>query len=78
MPRSLAQSQYLAELQSDFYIATQYNILNYGQRPGQARMNALREVAPDLYEIVTGTDADCFHQDAKIGAFESVTGLHGA
>lgn len=52
-----------------FYVAL-------GHRKGQAWMNALGAVAPDLYEIVTGTDADCFHNDAKCAKFnETVWGF---
>lgn len=40
------------------------------QRPGQARMNALRKVDPELYEMIAGTPADCFYDDSKIPAFE--------
>ena len=39
-------------------------------RKGQAWMNALAEVAPDLYGLVSGTEADCFYDDGKIPAFE--------
>lgn len=37
-----------------------------GQRKGQALMNALRHKAPELYDIISGTDADCFYKDEVI------------
>lgn len=41
------------------------------ERKGQALMNALYEVRKDLYEIITGTDADCFYNDDKIQLFKT-------
>ena len=40
-----------------------------GCRLGQSCMNALYEVNKDLYNEITGTEADCFYDDKKIGAF---------
>ena len=45
------------------------------QRKGQALMNALRRVAPILYDMVSGTDADCFYDDNRIGAFLDTMGI---
>lgn len=39
------------------------------QRDGQALMNALYSVNPDLYQEITGTDADPFYDDNKIEKF---------
>ena len=36
-----------------------------GQRKGQAMMNALRHVAPILYDMVSGTKADVFYVDTS-------------
>jgi hypothetical protein len=36
------------------------------QRKGQALMNALKIEAPDLYEIISGSMIDCFHDDSKV------------
>lgn len=38
-------------------------------RMGQAHMNALHQIRPELYEDITGTDADCFYNDEKIHNF---------
>lgn len=35
------------------------------QRKGQALMNALRCEAPELYDILTDTNADCFYDDTR-------------
>lgn len=42
------------------------NYTMYRQRKGQALMNALRTEAPELYEIISGTPADCFYRDEKV------------
>lgn len=36
------------------------------QRAGQAYMNALFEVNRRLYDIISGTESDCFYDDTKI------------
>lgn len=41
------------------------------ERRGQAWMNALAEVDYDLYQQISGTDADCFYNDNKIEAFKA-------
>lgn len=38
-------------------------------RKGQARMNALYDIAPEVYKEITGTEFDCFYVDARIEAF---------
>ena len=38
-------------------------------RNGQALMNALHALAPQLYTEVSGTKADCFYQDELIPEF---------
>jgi hypothetical protein len=39
------------------------------QRVGQAYMNALRAVAPELYEEASGSlKLDCFYDDTKVPA----------
>ena len=40
-----------------------------GIRRGQAWMNALNDVSPETYKLLTGTDADCFYDDRKIETF---------
>lgn len=40
----------------------------FGHRHGQALMNALDRVAPELYEILSQTDKDCFFDDSKFSA----------
>ena len=40
-----------------------------GQRRGQAVMNALFEVAPDVYGLITGTENDPFYVDGNLGFF---------
>jgi hypothetical protein len=44
------------------------------QRKGQALMNALREF-PELYDMVTMSNADPFYQDSKIPAFCNLLGI---
>lgn len=47
-----------------------------GHRMGQAMMNALYDVAPELYGDVTGhVYYDCFYQDGKIPAFSYYLGI---
>lgn len=46
-----------------------------GLRIGQAHMNALHSVRPDLYELVSNTDADCFYNDGKMIQFTEF--IHG-
>lgn len=41
----------------------------YGQRRGQAVMNALFEVAPEVYRIINGTENDPFYNDKNLGFF---------
>lgn len=38
-------------------------------RRGQAYMNALYKVNPDLHDKILGTEADCFYVDEKIPEF---------
>jgi len=38
-------------------------------RLGQAYMNALHKISPDLYNEVSQTDADCFYNDDKMVQF---------
>ena len=40
-----------------------------GLRHGQAYMNALHYINKDLYNQITGTEADCFYDDNKIVNF---------
>ena len=44
-------------------------------RRGQAMMNALAVVAPELYDEITDTSADCYYEDSKIGAFRELLGI---
>lgn len=55
----------------DFYVKFKQD----GQRKGQALMNALGYVAPELYDMVTGTLADCFYRDDRIPAFRDMIGV---
>lgn len=54
--------------QADMRRAYMVNV-SRGQRKGQAMMNALGTIAPELYHIVAGTDADCFNDDSRIPEF---------
>ena len=38
-------------------------------RKGQAYMNVLYEIRPDLYGAITSTDSDCFYNDDNIDNF---------
>jgi hypothetical protein len=51
----------LAELASEY--------INKGQRRGQAYMNALRFIRPDLYDKLTGSVDDCFYRDDRLDGF---------
>lgn len=39
---------------------------NQGLRLGQAYMNALHVIKPELYTEISQTDADCFYHDDNI------------
>lgn len=41
-------------------------------RYGQALMNALHKLNPELYNTINGTDVDPFHGDDRIGKFYTV------
>ena len=41
-------------------------------RKGQSLMNALHAIEPDLYNEITGSDADCFYNDGKMVEFEKM------
>lgn len=45
------------------------------QRKGQAMMNALRRVAPELYDEVSGTSRDCFYRDDQVFALRDWLGI---
>ena len=42
---------------------------NLDMRAGQCLMLALRELDRDAYILITGTAADCFYNDNRVGAF---------
>lgn len=42
------------------------------ERAGQAAMNALREVNPDLYYEITDTAIDPFYDDNRLRSFEQL------
>jgi hypothetical protein len=55
-------------------LALHIKILEYNEdvkylRQGQLTMNALFHVSPEMYNAITGTDADCFYDDKKLHAF---------
>lgn len=43
--------------------------LQSSQRRGQALMNSLHGINPDLYKQISYTEADCFYDDKKIPNF---------
>lgn len=49
----------------EFWRLARANMLDRGQRTGQAYMNALREVAPVLYDDITTTPRDIFYRDTS-------------
>ena len=53
----------------DFWKWVIFYISDPNQREGQAHMNALSRVSPELYEEITGSVADCFYRDDRIPAF---------
>lgn len=63
------------EEQIDFWSWYHYYTEGGSQRRGQARMNALWKVRPDLYDTIHGTDADCFYVDERIKNFEATLRL---
>lgn len=57
-----------------FWIA--YNEMrNSEQRVGQAMVNALRYIAPELYSEITGSLRDCFYRDDRVDAFREYLGI---
>lgn len=44
-----------------FYYENEFEL-----RHGQSIMNVLYLVRPDLYKKITGTDLDCFYDDATV------------
>lgn len=38
-------------------------------RYGQALMNALQDLDPEAYKVISGTEADCFYDDRVVGKF---------
>lgn len=42
------------------------DLTNQGLRVGQSFMISLSEMNNDLYNDITGTDNDCFHEDEKL------------
>jgi len=51
-------------------LTTQFAIrYKRGERAGQAYINALKELDYKLWEVVSGTSADCFYNDANIQTF---------
>jgi hypothetical protein len=50
--------------------------LKVGQRKGQALMNALFEVNPELMEEISLSEADCFFDDSRIPAFCKILDDH--
>jgi hypothetical protein len=53
-----------------------YAAAHPSQRRGQAYMNVLREVRPDLYKAITATLADAFYRDELIEAMLTWVGAH--
>jgi hypothetical protein len=45
------------------------NTSNGQLRYGQAHINALHQIRPELYEAITETESDCFYNDEKIPKF---------
>jgi hypothetical protein len=58
-----------------FWVAFDIFYRSRDNRKGQAMMNALREVAPELYDEITGSYYDCFYNDGKVGAFRDYLGI---
>lgn len=44
---------------------------NPTMREGQAYMNVLFEMYPEIYKRITGTEYDCFYDDSRIFHFFS-------
>lgn len=58
------------EFARKFWQSYDYFLRDKEMRKGQARMNALKRVDPELYEIISGTEFDCFYRDERIPAFD--------
>jgi len=52
-------------------INTAFNPEIKNLRKGQALMVSLQMSNEDLYNAITGTDADCFYDDSKIEKFQN-------
>jgi hypothetical protein len=64
------------EEEVEFWKAYTFYIGQPGIRKGQALMNALALVAPELDSYVSGDiHADCFYRDDKIPAFCEMVGI---
>jgi hypothetical protein len=55
----------------NFWQVYDYLLRDKEQRRGQARMNALSRTDPELYQMITGTDIDCFYRDDLIPEFDN-------
>lgn len=63
------------EEEIEFWRTYLFYVSQPGIRKGQALMNALVFVAPELDAYVSGSIADCFYQDGKISAFGEMVGI---
>lgn len=60
---------------TDFWAHHCYYMEGGTQRRGQAMMNALAKVRPDLYDKISGTEADPFYNDNRITNFKRAVGI---
>lgn len=62
MAKLISQDMKLLEVYKNRY-------MSFGLREGQSYMNSLYDINPSLYELVSGTDSDCFYVDDKVPNF---------
>jgi hypothetical protein len=56
----------LADLIGD---AVRYRFAHMEQRHGQAHFNGVHAIAPEIADVIRGTEADPFYDDSRVTAF---------
>jgi len=62
LDQSEAWGSFITDLYDRFLVCRCHD----AERTGQALMNALWEVRPNIHTAITGTPDDCFYEDARI------------
>jgi len=59
------------KLMDFIHAAEQFKMRHHTIREGQAYMNVLFEMYPEIYKRIDGTEYDCFYDDSRIFHFFS-------